>query len=231
MLSDVFSIFDFGGSYGWTGFLSWVMSVSAFFLAGMVGDLWMVGSYSSILLVKSPTTLAEKLSFNMSVVGLSSGLSGIFIYLCFTGWFLSFPLSFSPLWHFSHNLMVSVVVWISLMLVEACMSGYWFFSRFSVPGLHWLPGVLFSAMEAISYGLRALTLGARLTMNLMAGKLMLVLGCSALSGALSSLKIISVAVIGSALLTLVFWELVSVFVQGLIFVTLVSDYSKEGFQN
>nr|WNI01725.1 ATP6 [Donax vittatus] len=231
MMADAFTIFDYSSSCGQTAFAALFSFYMYTLLVILSMDVWVCKNNGGALLLWVYDFLNKKLSLNTSFTSFVLALLAISTYMGFVGVMSSFPTSFSPLWHFSHNLMISFVLWVALMLMEFEVFGWWFISRFTIPGLFWLLWLPVVGMEIIGYMLRALILGARLTMNLMAGKLMLVLSCSFLSHSLVSFKIFSCVCTILCVMVLSVWEMASVLIQILIFITLLSSYSKESASN
>nr|WNI01745.1 ATP6 [Donax semistriatus] len=231
MVADAFTIFDYSSSHGETAFLAMFIFFTYSLMILLSVDLWVSTNLGGSMMLWVYSFLNKSLSLNTAFPGFILTLLGVSTYMSAMGVMSCFPTSFSPLWHFSHNLMISFVLWTALMLMELEVGGWWFISRFTIPGLFWLLWLPVVGMEIIGYMLRALILGARLTMNLMAGKLMLVLSCSFLSHSLVTIKVFSSICAASCVMILSVWEMASVLIQILIFITLLSSYSKESVSN
>nr|YP_006576442.1 ATP synthase F0 subunit 6 [Solecurtus divaricatus]AEV94336.1 ATPase subunit 6 [Solecurtus divaricatus] len=230
VMADAFSMFDYGGSMGLVGLVSWC-SVAFIYLVLMMGlDLWVVGNRFTFMLNSVSTVFGRQVLGGSQVIyGFGLFCVGLFVYLCFVGVYSISPYVFCLTAQFSHNFCIAMVLWFSTLLLNLTISIKGFFMHFVPSGLSWWQAAPVGLFEMVSNLSRLITLGARLTMNMIAGKLLLCVG-SAFWGAM--------AVNGSALglggicfllliLALTGWEMVVGIVQAYIFTFLSVTYINE----
>lgn len=228
MVSDVFSIFDFGVGAGMTGFIGWWMLLVVLYSLCFCSDVWIVGTRFRHLIYRRALGFSEVIEKKtiFRVVGVF--FLRVFIYITFLGVFCSFPFNFSPLFHFRHNLGLRVVIWLRVLYLEVCVFSNSLTERFSPPGLPWAFSSVIRAIEAFGFLIRAFTLGGRITINFMSGKLILVLGCSVCGPKVCSFFSFFPGLIAIGFLSLfIVWECVRVFVQAAIFCLLSVRYVME----
>lgn len=110
------------------------------------------------------------------VYGFALFCVGLFVYLSFLGIYSIFPYMFCLTAHFSHNFSISIVLWFTTLILNLIISVKGFTSHFVPRGLSWYQAAPVGVFEIIRNLRRFVTLGARLTINIIAGKLLLCVG-------------------------------------------------------
>nr|AQZ26094.1 ATP synthase subunit 6 [Semelidae sp. STW-2017] len=230
MLADAFSMFDYGGSMGFTSFISWGSCFFVFCLFFSGSDLWVVNNR----LVCSLKIVSEGfgrhiLGKSRMIFGFSLFCVGLFVYLAFVGVYSIFPYMFCMTAHFSHNFCISMALWFSTLILNLVISVKGFMMHFVPSGLVWYQAAPVALFEMISNLSRFITLGARLTMNMIAGKLLLCVGSAFFGAMLLNGMVFSLAGISflSLLLALTSWEMVVGIIQAYIFTFLSVTYIDE----
>nr|YP_006576418.1 ATP synthase F0 subunit 6 [Semele scabra]AEV94312.1 ATPase subunit 6 [Semele scabra] len=230
MMADAFSMFDYGGGMGVVGLVSWLGTWAC--LAHMLVniDQWIIGGRFASL-VEGVAVLFSKQILGASRVVYGFGLlcTSLFVYLSFVGVYSIFPYMFCLTAHFSHNFSISVVLWVSTLLFNLSISVKGFSSHFVPEGLVWYQAVPVGVFEMISNLSRLVTLGARLTMNMIAGKLLLCVGSAFFGVMVVSGAGISVGGLCFFLLLLALtgWEMIVGVIQAYIFTFLSVTYVDE----
>nr|YP_010447199.1 ATP synthase F0 subunit 6 [Donax dysoni]UTM92207.1 ATP synthase F0 subunit 6 [Donax dysoni] len=230
MMADAFSMFDYGGILNMTSVVSWLGTYFAlmFLLFGI--DFWMLGNRLVVLF----NTLGEL--FGKQVLGVSRMIYGfsffcvsLFIYLSFVGIFSIFPYMFCLTAHFSHNFCISLVMWFSTLLLNLIVGFRGFMVHFVPSGLSWYQAAPVAVFEMISNLSRIVTLGARLTMNMIAGKLLLCVGSAFFGAMIINNMVFSVGGICFLLILLALtgWEMIVGIIQAYIFTFLSVTYVDE----
>lgn len=154
---------------------------------------------------------------------------GLFTYLAFVGVFSIFPYMFCITAHFSHNFCISIVLWFATLILNLLVRVKGFTIHFVPSGLSWYQAAPVALFEMVRNLRRFITLGARLTINIIAGKLLLCVG-RAFFGAIM-LNGIVFRVGGfcflALLLALTSWEMVVGIIQAYIFTFLSVTYVDE----
>jgi F-type H+-transporting ATPase subunit a len=153
----------------------------------------------------------------------------LFIYLSFVGIFAIFPYTFCLTAHFSHNFSISVVLWFRTLILNVGINFRGFRSHFVPRGLVWYQAAPVAVFEMISNLSRLVTLGARLTMNIIAGKLLLCVGRAFFGSILLSGIVFSIGGLCFFLLLLALtgWEIIVGVIQAYIFTFLRVTYIDE----
>nr|QID02653.1 ATP synthase F0 subunit 6 [Scrobicularia plana] len=229
MMADAFSMFDYGGGFELMENFSWLIVFVILVLTFQGEAIWLVPSYFSLALEKVVLFFGTSCGKSNCLLGFSMACSSLFFYLSVVGVIGIFPYSFCVTAHFSHNLSISLVLWLSCLFVGFGVSLKSFSASVVPGGLEWLPSSLISVFEVLSILSRSLTLGARLTMNMIAGKLILCIGSSFLGSAMVSGVILSPMgfVFLAAMLVLAGWEMVVGVVQAYILTFLTVQYMNE----
>lgn len=153
----------------------------------------------------------------------------LFVYLRFVGVFSIFPYIFCLTAHFSHNFCISIVLWFTTLFINIIVRVKGFRSHFVPRGLSWYQAAPVGVFEMVRNLSRFITLGARLTINIIAGKLLLCVG-SAFFGAIM-LNGIIFRVGGLCFLVLLIaltgWEIIVGIIQAYIFTFLSVTYVDE----
>nr|YP_009642906.1 ATP synthase F0 subunit 6 [Gari elongata]QCQ20470.1 ATPase subunit 6 [Gari elongata] len=230
MMADAFSMFDYGGGMGFVGLISWGASGFLFvmMLAGM--DIWVSRNRFLLVLNQISNLFGQQiLGSSRMIFGFSLLCVSLFTYLSFVGVAAIFPYMFCITAHFSHNFCISMVLWFSTLFLNLTISVKGFMLHFVPSGLGWWQAAPVGLFEMISNLSRFVTLGARLTMNMIAGKLLLCVG-SAFYGAML-LNGMAYGVGGICflllLLALTGWEMIVGIIQAYIFTFLSVTYVNE----
>nr|QNV49112.1 ATP synthase F0 subunit 6 [Gari togata] len=234
MLADVFSSFDYGGSFGAVGFLSWgVLVFGGYEAFGAWGSIWVSKSYGSLVgakVVGAVAQLVKSTGKSSAFYGAPLFLSGVLVYLFSLSLSGIFPYGFNVLAHFSHNFCLSWSLWFASVLLGVVVDFKGYAGHMVAGGLAWWQAVPVFVFEVVSVLSRLVTLGGRLTMNIIAGKLLTGIG-SAFFGALfvgGSVFSPTFFCLGLGLFIISAWECVVGLVQSCIFVFLVCSYMGEG---
>nr|YP_009431932.1 ATP synthase F0 subunit 6 [Donax semistriatus]ATA66381.1 ATP synthase F0 subunit 6 [Donax semistriatus] len=230
MLADAFSMFDYGGTFNLISIVSWVCTFFSMLFVLLNMDRWVSGNYL-VLIFSNLSAFFSKQVLNSSrmVFGFGFFCVSLFIYLSFVGMYSIFPYTFCLTAHFSHNFCISMVMWFSTIILNFTISMNNFLSHFTPGGLPWYGAAPVAVFEMISNLSRLITLGARLTMNMIAGKLLLCVG-SAFFGAMG-LNNMLFGLGGICflllLLALTAWEMIVGIIQAYIFTFLSVTYVDE----
>nr|QID02640.1 ATP synthase F0 subunit 6 [Scrobicularia plana] len=230
MMADAFSMFDYGGGCGLVGFVSWFSCFIIFcvFFSGL--DLWVLdSSLVSIIKVISEGFGRQILGKSRMIFGFSLLCVSLFVYLAFVGVFSIFPYMFCMTAHFSHNFCISMVLWFATLILNLLVSTKGFMMHFVPSGLSWYQAAPVALFEMISNLSRFITLGARLTMNMIAGKLLLCVGSAFFGAMILNGMVLSLGgfCFLALLLALTSWEMVVGIIQAYIFTFLSVTYVDE----
>nr|YP_009431958.1 ATP synthase F0 subunit 6 [Donax variegatus]ATA66407.1 ATP synthase F0 subunit 6 [Donax variegatus] len=230
MLADAFSMFDYGGTFNSVSLTSWSCTFISMVFVLLSMDRWVLGNRLMVVfLMLSGFFSKEVLSSSRMVFGFGFFCVSLFIYLSFVGIYSVFPYTFCLTAHFSHNFCISMVMWFGTITFNFIISTSNFMSHFTPGGLPWYGAAPVAVFEMISNLSRLITLGARLTMNMIAGKLLLCVG-SAFFGAMG-LNNMLFGVGGLCflllLLALTAWEMIVGVIQAYIFTFLSVTYVDE----
>lgn len=230
MIADAFSIFDYGGGGGLVGLVSWCSCFFIFCLVFSGLDFWVLDrSLVSVIKVISEGFGRQILGKSRIIFGFSLFCVGLFVYLAFVGVFSIFPYMFCITAHFSHNFCISMVLWFATLILNLLIRIKGFIIHFVPRGLSWYQAAPVALFEIIRNLSRFITLGARLTINIIAGKLLLCVG-RAFFGAII-LNGIVLRIGGfcflALLLALTRWEIVVGIIQAYIFTFLSVTYVDE----
>lgn len=230
MLADAFSMFDYGGSMGLTGLIRWCSCIVVFYLFFSGSDLWV----SDRNLVYTIKLISE--GFGLHILGKRRIIFGfslfcvrLFVYLAFVGVYSIFPYIFCMTAHFSHNFCISIILWFSTLILNLFIRVSGFIIHFVPRGLVWYQAAPVALFEIIRNLRRFITLGARLTMNIIAGKLLLCVGRAFFGAMLLNGMVFSLGGVCflSLLLALTSWEMVVGIIQAYIFTFLSVTYIDE----
>nr|YP_006576382.1 ATP synthase F0 subunit 6 [Iridona iridescens]AEV94276.1 ATPase subunit 6 [Iridona iridescens] len=230
MMADAFSMFDFGGSMGLVGLVSWGSSFVVLMMVLLGSDLWVLDSRLGVG-VKFLSSLFGRqiLGSSRMIYGFSLFCVGLFVYLAFMGVFSIFPYMFCSTAHFSHNFCISMVLWFTTLILNLIISIKGFLMHFVPSGLSWYQAAPVGVFEMVSNLSRFITLGARLTMNMIAGKLLLCVGSAFFGSMVLNGMILSVGGFCFVLLLLALtgWEMIVGIIQAYIFTFLSVTYVDE----
>lgn len=231
MIADAFSMFDYGGGFRLLVIsISWIRCFIVFCIVFSGLDLWVIDR-RLVCIVKK---VAE--GFGLQILGKRRIIFGfslfcvrLFVYLAFVGIYSIFPYIFCITSHFSHNFCISIVLWFSTLFLNIVIRVKGFIIHFVPRGLSWYQAAPVAVFEMVRNLSRFITLGARLTINIIAGKLLLCVG-RAFFGAI----ILNGIVFGLGgmcffllLLALTSWEMVVGIIQAYIFTFLSVTYIDE----
>jgi len=163
------------------------------------------------------------------IYGFSLFCVGLFVYLGFIGVFSIFPYIFCSTAHFSHNFCVSMVLWFTTLILNIIISVKGFTIHFVPRGLSWYQAAPVGVFEMVRNLSRFITLGARLTMNIIAGKLLLCVGSAFFGSMVLNGIVLSVGgfCFVILLLALTGWEIIVGIIQAYIFTFLSVTYVDE----
>lgn len=229
-MADAFSIFDYGGGFSLIIVVSWFSCFLVFCVIFSGLDLWVVDNrFTCIVKVISEGFGRNILGKSRMIYGFSLFCVGLFVYLAFVGVYSIFPYMFCITAHFSHNFCISIVLWFRTLFLNLVVSVKGFIIHFVPRGLSWYQAAPVAIFEMVRNLSRFITLGARLTINIIAGKLLLCVG-SAFFGAII-LNGIVLRIGGICflllLLALTSWEMVVGIIQAYIFTFLSVTYIDE----
>ena len=125
----------------------------------------------------------QVLGYSRIIFGFGLFCVSLFVYLGLIGILSIFPYVFCLTAHFSHNFCISMVLWFTTLIINLVVSVTGFIAHFVPRGLSWYQAAPVGVFEIVSNLSRFITLGARLTINIIAGKLLLCVG-SAFFGAI-----------------------------------------------
>nr|QID02681.1 ATP synthase F0 subunit 6 [Macoma balthica] len=229
VLADAFSMFDFCGEFGLVGVPVWLTGWSGVGVVVLNLSVWAITNNVEAALLSVGDVLGKLSGKGRSMYGHGLFCLGIFVYYVGLNAGSLFPYSFSVSSHFSHNLSMSLAVWVTLIIVSCVVSFDGSLASFVPESLPWMVGGPVALFETISIFCRSITLGARLTMNVIAGKLLICIGLSFLSPLLLTGGVLSVS--GLFLLVMMFvlvtWEMVVGLIQSFIFTFLMVMYFDE----
>nr|YP_006576406.1 ATP synthase F0 subunit 6 [Nuttallia olivacea]AEV94300.1 ATPase subunit 6 [Nuttallia olivacea] len=223
MFADAFSCFDYGSGLELVMYVSWFSGFISLCFVLSNSDYWMVNnSFSLSMKLFSRWVDTSMGSISGGIYGRSLFITGLGTYLAYVSCFSSFPYVFCVTAHFSHNLALSLVLWFTVVFMSGAISMTGVMSHSVPDGLPWFTGWAISLLELFSNLIRSLTLGARLSMNMIAGKFLLMLGSSVMSAFLFSsglMGLCSVSGLCSTIVLLIFitWELAVNILQASIF--------------
>jgi len=145
------------------------------FLFGV--DYWVRGSRVSVGLNQLSVFFGSQvLGVSRIIYGFSLFCVGLFTYLAFLGVYSIFPYIFCLTAHFSHNFSISMVLWFRTLILNILIRAKGFRIHFVPRGLSWYQAAPVGLFEMVRNLSRLITLGARLTINIIAGKLLLCVG-------------------------------------------------------
>jgi ATP synthase subunit 6 len=230
MLADAFSIFDYGGTLNIVSLVRWGCTFFSMVILLLRVDRWVSGNRVIIIFHMLRLFFSKQvLSASRMAFGFGFFCVRLFIYLSFVGIYSIFPYTFCLTAHFSHNFCISLVIWFRTLALNFCINFEGFISHFTPGGLPWYGAAPVAVFEMISNLSRLVTLGARLTINIIAGKLLLCVG-SAFFGAIG-LNGMLFGVGGICflflLLALTAWEIIVGIIQAYIFTFLRVTYVDE----
>nr|AJC10795.1 ATP synthase F0 subunit 6 [Macoma balthica]AJC10808.1 ATP synthase F0 subunit 6 [Macoma balthica]AJC10821.1 ATP synthase F0 subunit 6 [Macoma balthica]AJC10834.1 ATP synthase F0 subunit 6 [Macoma balthica] len=230
MMADAFSMFDYGGAMGLVLVFSWGGSWVALSFVMFGSDQWVMKSrLVSGVYMLSDLFANQVLGSSRMVYGFALFCVGLFVYLSFLGMYSIFPYMFCLTAHFSHNFSISMVLWFTTLILNLIISVKGFTSHFVPSGLSWYQAAPVGVFEMISNLSRFVTLGARLTMNMIAGKLLLCVGSAFFGAMVLNGMIFSVSGLCFLflLMALTGWEMIVGIIQAYIFTFLSVTYIDE----
>lgn len=230
LIADAFSMFDYGGSMGMVGLVRWGGGWVVVFISLMGMDYWVGGNRFRVVVSMLNKVFSHQiLGARRMVFGFGLFCVSLFVYLCFIGVYSIFPYVFCLTAHFSHNFCISIVLWFATLMVNLAVRVKGFGMHFVPRGLSWYQAAPVGVFEMVRNLSRLVTLGARLTMNMIAGKLLLCVGSVFFGSMVLNGAIISVVgfCFVSILLALTGWEIIVGVIQAYIFTFLRVTYVDE----
>nr|YP_010758036.1 ATP synthase F0 subunit 6 [Chimarra sadayu]WEU80041.1 ATP synthase F0 subunit 6 [Chimarra sadayu] len=224
MMNNLFSIFD---PVNFTNLsLNWMSSmIIMLFIPFMY---WFIPNRSFMMIYKILYTI--HLEFKMLMgksnhKGLTFMFISLFLMILFNNFFGLFPYIFTSTSHMTLNLSFSLPLWLSFMLFGWINNTQHMFIHLIPQSTPTILMPFMVLIETVSNIIRPMTLAVRLTANMIAGHLLLVL----LSNSIANLNILALSIMLLIQILLLTLEFSVAFIQAYVFSILSVLYSKETY--
>nr|QUB07115.1 ATP synthase F0 subunit 6 [Donacia flemola] len=220
MMMNLFSIFDPSSNLNLS--LNWLSPLIGLFIIPL--NFWFIPSRISLMWNTIIMTLHKEFKLLLNKPdGKTLIFISLFSYILFNNFMGLFPYIFTSSSHLSFTLSLALPLWISLMIFGWMMNTQHMFIHLVPQGT---PNILIPFMvciETISNLIRPGTLAIRLSANMIAGHLLMIL----LGNTSSSLSMMLMSILLLIQIMLLILELAVAMIQSYVFSILMTLYSKE----